>query len=73
MLWLNDKLMQHIKCYQKDLGKDISLNFVSHLYSFSTFCSQMVGQGHFASQSIFLVGIISPLLIEGQLLIIDLY
>ena len=33
----------------------------------------MVGQGHFANQSIFLVGIIFPLLMEEQLLIIDLY
>ena len=73
ILWLNENLMQHIECYTERLRHRCLTKNFSHFHSSSTSCSQMVGQGYFASQSNFLVWVIFPSLMEGQLLIKYLY
>ena len=58
---------------QKDLGKDISQTFSSHLHSLQPPALKWEVKVIFESQSNFLVGIIFSSLMEGQLLIVDLY
>ena len=47
ILWLNEKLMQHIECYTERFRQRCLTKTFFHLHSSSTSCSEMVCQGHF--------------------------
>ena len=50
-LLLNEKLMKRTECYTEGFRQGCLTKNFSHLFSSSTSCSQMVGQGKLAGQS----------------------
>ena len=44
----------HKSATHEDKDKDVWLETIYHLHSFSTSCSPMIGQGHLAGQSKFI-------------------
>ena len=54
ILWLNEKLMQHIECYSERFRQGCLTENFPLLHSFSTTCFPMVVQGHLACQSKFI-------------------